>query len=45
MIRNPSGKSEEVAVDDGQKGHGYTKQTGKKKEKKDVKCQIYVLPT
>ena len=34
QVRNPSGKSAEVAVGDRRKGHGYTctKQTGEKKK-------------
>jgi len=31
QVRNPSGKSAEVAAGDRRKGHGYTKQTGEKK--------------
>ena len=29
QVRNPSGKSAEVAASDRRKGHGYTKQAGK----------------
>ena len=34
QVRNPSGKSAEVAAGDRRKGHGYTKQTGKKEKKR-----------